>query len=184
MIVLIAYATTEGQTRKIARFCADRLIAQGHSVELLPLVDMADDDLVDMSRFDAAILAGSVHGGRLQPQLARFAARHAGPLQARPSLFVIVSLAAAGNDPDEHADLARNAAEFAENTGWTPAEVVQVAGAFRFTQYDFFKGLAMRWIAHSKGESVTPHTDKEYTDWDALAALMQRWPETKNPATA
>jgi menaquinone-dependent protoporphyrinogen oxidase len=70
MTVLIAYATTEGQTRKIARFCADRLIAQGHSVELLPLVDMADDEaLVDMSRFDAAILAGSVHGGRLQPQL-------------------------------------------------------------------------------------------------------------------
>ena len=40
MTVLIAYATTEGQTRKIARFCADRLIARGQSVEVLPLVDL------------------------------------------------------------------------------------------------------------------------------------------------
>ena len=178
MTVLITYATTEGQTRKIARFCADRLIAQGHSVELLPLVDLGDDDEgIDMSRFDAAILAGSVHGGRLQPQLARFAARHAAALNARPSLFLVVSLSAAGNDPDERADLARIAAEFAENAAWTPGNVVHVAGAFRFTQYDFFKALAMRWIAHSKGEAVTPHTDKEYTDWTALAALLEHWPE-------
>jgi menaquinone-dependent protoporphyrinogen oxidase len=53
--------------------------------------------------------------------------------------------------------------------------VHHVAGAFRFTQYDFFKSLAMRWIAHNKGEEVDPHADKEYTDWDALAALMRRW---------
>jgi len=105
-------------------------------------------------------------------------------LQGCPSLFLMVSLAAAGDDPDEHADLARIAAEFAQNSDWTPSEVVHVAGAFRFTQYDFFKGLAMRWIAHSKGETVTPHTDKEYTDWDALGALMARWPDVKNPATA
>jgi len=108
MNILIAYATSEGQTRKIARFCADHLITQGHSVELLPLVDDTDDDdPVDMSRFDAAILAGSVHGGRLQPQLLRFAARHAAALTGRSGLFLMVSLAAAGNDHEERADIAR-----------------------------------------------------------------------------
>jgi menaquinone-dependent protoporphyrinogen oxidase len=35
MKILIAYATTEGQTRKICRYCADVLIDEGHSVELL-----------------------------------------------------------------------------------------------------------------------------------------------------
>ena len=54
---------------------------------------------------------------------------------------------------------------------------MHVAGAFRFTQYDFFKSLAMRWIAHSKGEVVDPHADREYTDWAALADLMARWPD-------
>lgn len=177
MTVLIAYATTEGQTRKIARFCADHLIARGHSVELLPLDDADRDEPLDMARFDAAVLAGSVHGGRLQPQLIRFAAQHAAALNARPGLFLMVSLAAAGNDPQERSDLVRIATEFTKTAGWSPSEVVHVAGAFRFTQYDFFKSLAMRWIAHNKGEEVDPHTDKEYTDWAALAALMDRWPE-------
>ena len=177
MTVLIAYATTEGQTRKIARFCADHLIARGLSVELLPLADLEGEDHVDMARFDAAILAGSLHGMRLQPQLVRFAARHAAALNDRPGLFLMVSLAAAGNDPQEHKDLARLSSEFAETSGWAPGKVVHVAGAFRFTQYDFFKSLAMRWIAHSKGEVVDPHADREYTDWAALADLMARWPD-------
>jgi menaquinone-dependent protoporphyrinogen oxidase len=176
MTILIAYATTEGQTRKIARFCADCLTAQGASVEVLPLVDLPDDEGGDMARYRAVILAGSVHGGRLQPQLHRFAARHAAALNDKPGLFLMVSLAAAGNNADEHADLARIAAEFVDSCGWTPEKVVNVAGAFRFTQYDFFKSLAMRWIAHSKGEAVDPHADKEYTDWAALAALLQGWP--------
>ncbi|WP_230800775.1 flavodoxin domain-containing protein [Seohaeicola saemankumensis] len=175
MKILIAYATTEGQTRKIARFCADHLIAKGASVELLPLADLEDDDPFDISRFDAAILAGSLHGGVLQSHLSRFAAHHAADLSKRAGLFLMVSLAAAGNDPEERADIARIASEFAQNTGWTPSEVVHVAGAFRFTQYDFFKGLAMRWIAHSKGEVVDPQRDKEYTDWDALAGVLDRW---------
>jgi menaquinone-dependent protoporphyrinogen oxidase len=128
-----------------------------------------------MSRFDAAILAGSVHGGRLQPQLSRFAAHHGADLSQRAGLFLMVSLSAAGHDPDECADLARIASEFAQTTGWNPSEVAHVAGAFRFTQYDFFKGLAMRWIANSKGEVVDPQSDKEYTDWDALAGLLDRW---------
>lgn len=177
MTVLIAYATTEGQTRKIARFCADCLIAQGHSVELLPLAEAADDDGLDLIRFDSAILAGSVHGGRLQPQLARFAARYATELNVRATMFVMVSLAAAGNDSDEHAHLAQIAADFTDGAGWKPAHIAHVAGAFRFTQYDFFKGLAMRWIAHSKGEEVDRHSDKEYTDWSALAALLNQWPD-------
>jgi menaquinone-dependent protoporphyrinogen oxidase len=176
MTVLIAYATTEGQTRKIARFCADHLIARGVSVELLPLDQGDAEDPLDMARFDAAILAGSIHGGRLQPQLIRFAAQHAAALNARPGLFLMVSLAAAGNDPQERSHLAQIAAEFSKTSLWTPSQVDHVAGAFRFTQYDFFKSLAMRWIAHNKGEDVDPHADKEYTDWAALAALMDRWP--------
>ena len=42
MKILIAYGTTEGQTRKIARFCADHLIEQGHSVEILGAGDARD----------------------------------------------------------------------------------------------------------------------------------------------
>jgi len=180
MKILICYASTEGQTRKIARFAADQLFSLGHTVELL---SARDADLLDLENCDAAILAASVHVGKLQPELAEFAAAHAGGLNRMPSLLLQVSLAAAGDDPGDHAELDRIAAEFCKTAGWTPAATHQVAGAFRFTQYDFFRSWAMRWIAARKGQEVDPHKDREYTDWSALSAILHDWSETlSNPA--
>lgn len=173
MTILIAYATTEGQTRKICRFCADCLTGAGHSVELLPVG--AGEEL-DPTRYEAAILAASVHIGRFQPEMVRFATRYGAALSARPVLFLAVSLAAAGDDPDELADLERIAQAFRDETGLRPERTLQVAGAFRFTEYDFFKSWAMRWIAAQKGQAVDPGQDREYTDWDALRTALAGWP--------
>jgi len=171
--ILICYASTEGQTRKIARFCADRLFDLGHAVELLPATDATD-----LPDCDAAILAGSVHVGRLQEALAEVATAHADRLNACPTLLLQVSLAAAGDDAEDRADLERIAGEFVRATGWTPGAVHHVAGAFRFTEYDFFKSWAMRWIAARKGQQVDPARDREYTDWAALDALMRDWSDS------
>lgn len=172
MKILIAYASTEGQTRKICRFCADQLFTLGHSVEML---NAADGGALEMSRFDAVILAGSVHGGRLQGELAEFAQTHAGPLNRMPSLLLQVSLAIAGNSPEEHTLLDRIAADFCAAANWQPGAVHHIAGAFRFTQYDFFKSWAMRYIAAQKEQDIDPQGDTEFTDWPALASLMQDW---------
>lgn len=173
MKILICYATTEGQTRKICRFCADRLIAAGHSVELLPATEAEG---LDLAQFDAAILAGSVHLGKLQPELADFATTQAQALNRMPTLLLQVSLAAAGTDPEDRADLDRIAALFCDAAGWRPGALHHVAGAFRFTRYDFFKSWAMRYIAAQKGQTVDPQADREYTDWAALEALLLGWP--------
>lgn len=168
MDILVAYATTEGQTEKIARFCARHLGEKGHTPHLVHL-DSGGEELPDCA---AAILAGSVHIGKYQDALEGFALRHALRLNQMPTLLLAVSLAAAGDDADEWADLDRIAQAFQARTGWTAGAVAQVAGAFRFTQYDFFRRLAMRWIAHQKGQQIDPHGDKEYTDWEALAARL------------
>ena len=172
MNILIAYATTEGQTRKICRFAADHLQSAGHSVELL---NLADAEGLKPARFDAALLAGSVHAGQMQPELTDFMRDEGRVLSQMPTLYLQVSLAAAGDDPQERADLDRIAARLATDIGWTPRRTEHVAGAFRFTQYDFFKSWAMRWIAHQKGEAVERHSDKEYTDWDALTRVLDDW---------
>lgn len=169
--ILICYASTEGQTRKIARFCADRLFALGHSIEMLA----ADADTTDLASFDAAILAGSVHVGKIQKPLADFAAAHALALNGMATLFLQVSLAAAGDDAAEQAELDRIARDFGAAAGWRPGAVHQIAGAFRFTGYDFLKSWAMRYIAARKGQNVDPHADTEYTDWAALSALLGEW---------
>ncbi|GGO56418.1 protoporphyrinogen oxidase [Roseovarius pacificus] len=173
MNILIVYGTTEGQTRRICRFCADHLIARGHSVELMQA--SGEESQMDLSRFDAAIVAASVHLRVYQSELAHFVAAHAAALSRPPTLFLSVSLASAGGDPEELADLDRIAEHFFEDTGWRPGQVAQVAGAFRFTQYDFLKSWAMRWIAVRKGRHVDPHADTEYTDWAALRDVLDGW---------
>lgn len=170
MNILTFYGTSEGQTRRICQFCADALIGAGHSVEVMQ--PGGDESDFDLARFDAAIGAGSVHMGAYQADLAHFAVTHADALNARPSLFLSVSLAIVGEDPTELADLDEIAARFIEDTGWTPGQVAQVAGAFRFTQYDFLKSWAMRWIASRKGQDIDPQADTEYTDWTALRGLV------------
>lgn len=172
MYLLVAYATTDGQTRKIARFAADRLVTNGHSVELL---DVKDAEGLDLARFDAVILAGSLHAGGYQKTLARFASEKHAELATLPTLFLAVSLSAAGQDPDDWAGLRKCLAAFETETGWTPGRVEHVAGAFRFTEYDFFRAWAMRRIADQKGETVEPGRDKEYTDWAALGATLDGW---------
>lgn len=172
MKILTAYATTEGQTRKVARFCADQLSGAGHSVEL---VDLADAGEAHVSDFGAAILAGSVHGGKYQAELSQFIGANLAALAGLPTLFLSVSLTAAGDDPQDWAGLESCVESFTTDTGWTPGRIEHVAGAFRFTEYDFFRYWAMRWIAAQKDETVDPHKDKEYTDWDKLSAVLREW---------
>lgn len=172
MYLLIAYATTDGQTRRIARFTADRLFAAGHSVELL---NVTDAEGLDLARFDGAILAGSLHIGGYQKALAAYVSGAREGLAAVPTLFLAVSLSAAGTDPEDWAGLRKCLGAFQTETGWTPDRVEHVAGAFRFSEYDVFRAWAMRRIADQKGEVVGAGQDKEYTDWTVLGAALDGW---------
>ncbi|SEN49878.1 menaquinone-dependent protoporphyrinogen oxidase [Gemmobacter aquatilis] len=172
MKILIVYASTDGQTRKIARFAADHLVDRGQTVELLPV---AEAEGVDLARFGAVILAGSVHMGGFQAPLMAFAKEAAARLSAVPSLFLAVSLSAAGQDAEDWAGLRACVSAFQETTGWVPGQVEHVAGAFRFSSYDMIRGWAMRWIAAQKHQQIAPHEDREYTDWAALAAVLDRF---------
>lgn len=172
MKIAIIYATTEGQTRKIARFCADHLADAGDSVEL---IQAADAGGIDLSRFDGAILAASIHIMRYQKELLDFAKARAEALAKLRTLFLSVSLTAASDAPEDRESLAECVAEFSARTGWTPGQVAHVAGAFKFTEYDFFRSWAMRWIAAQRGQKVRPDEDREYTDWDALRATLDAW---------
>lgn len=172
MRILIVYATTEGQTRKVARFVADRLVAAGHSVELVPAAEALD---TAPSGFRAAVLAGSLHMGRYQQSLEDYVRAHREALNAMPTLFLPVSLAAAGGEADR-AEAAGRAGDFCAALGWTPTRTEQVAGAFRFGEYDFFRAWAMRYIAWQKGEKgPAVGEDREYTDWEALGRAVDDW---------
>ena len=182
MRVLVVYATTEGQTRKIAERIQARLAGAGHAPTLVDATQAGPR--TDPAAFALAILAGSLHAGRYQAALVDFARRNAAALNAGESAFVSVSLSAAGDDPDDWAGLARCVETFRSETGWRAERLHHAAGAFRFTRYDFLKSWAMRFIAYRRGESVDPHADAEYTDWDALDAFVDEAVAAAQPGPA
>jgi len=167
---LVLFATTQGQTRKIAQHVADHLTARGQAVTL---VQAQADRAPDLTGIDAAILAGSVHAGRYQTELVQTARTLAPGLSARPGLFLSVSLTAAGDDPGERAELDRLAQGFLADTGWQGAKIAQIAGALRFSDYGFFEYWGMRWIARQRGLKAEGRTDLELTDWQGLKALLE-----------
>ncbi|MCB1333244.1 MAG: protoporphyrinogen oxidase [Roseivivax sp.] len=175
MKILVAYASTDGQTRKIGRAVADWCADAGHAVELLPLADAGD---IDLSRFDAVVLAASVHVGHYQKALTEFCAAHAAALGAMPDLFLSVSLAAAGHNAEDWQGLEKILADFAAATGWTPNAVEQVAGAYKPSQYDVFRRFVMRRILASRDPDADPSADIEYTDWAALKQRLVGWIDT------
>lgn len=172
MKILVAYASTDGQTRKICRVAADWLADAGHMVELLPLAD-ADD--IDLARFDAVLLAASVHIGHYQKALTEFCAKRADTLSALSSLFLSVSLAAAGHEAEDWQELDKILTNFTLATGWTPNRIEQLAGAYKPSEYDVFRRFVMRRILANKDPSADLSADIEYTDWTALNTVLADW---------
>ena len=169
MKILVAYASTHGQTRKIARHAMDHLCDAGHSVELLPLIEAEG---LDPARFDAVILAGALHAGHYQPALTDFAAAHADRLNTMPSLLLAVSLAAAGHDADDWRGLDAALCDLSEATNWHPAHTIHVAGAYKPSHYDIVTRLIMRRIVARRDPDADLGADHEYTDWPALDAEL------------
>lgn len=175
MQIAILFATTEGQTGKIAKLAFDQLIHDAHSVAM---IEARHAEGLELSKFDAVILAASVHVGRFQTEMVELAKTHSKALNTLPTLFLSVSLAAAGDDAKDWEELAQIVDRFAKETGFQPKQVEQIAGAIKFTEYDFFKYWAMRWIESNKGLGGEAGEDREYTDWDALKRILKDWTNT------
>lgn len=176
MNILIFFGSTEGQTRKIAMFIRDRLEQAGNKVRL---IDASDDIDVDITTFDRVIVAASLHAGDYQSSVVDFATTHHPELNRMETAFISVSLSAAGKDTEDAEGLANCVARFEADTGWHPARVKHVAGAFRFTRYDLMKRWALKYIAWQKGQSTDTSRDHELTDWAALKRFAETFVATK-----
>lgn len=172
MHIALIFSSTEGQTRKIMQFVQRRLMDLGHQTALVSADAAAG---MDLSSYDAAVLAASLHAGRYQAALRDFATDQWPTLNGLPTLFLSVSLAAAGDAHEDWADLEAITERFATETGWRPNRVEHVAGAFRYEHYGFVKYWALRWIEAKKDPDAIPGEDKEYTDWAKLEQVIGDW---------
>lgn len=171
--VPVFYATTEGQTRRIAERIADVLNDAGVASRA---VDVAgpDAEQIDWGRVRAIVLGASLHQGKHQPAADAFVDAHAGDLNAHPSVFFSVSLSAASNRAEEVRAARELAEAFPSAHGWTPAQVTTIAGRLAYTQYGFFKRWVMKQIARREGAPTDTSRDYELTNWTKVEQLAGR----------
>lgn len=174
--VLVAFATREGQTRKIAEHIADTIRARGDEAELLDLGSGTRIDL-DLTAYAAVLLAASVHLGRHEREMVEFVKAHHDQLEKVPTAFLSVSLSEAGVEDmtatfDSRAkaaiDVKKTLDDFCHQTGLHPSRVWPVAGALMYSEYGALVRFVMRRIARRAGQSTDTTHDHEYTDWKGL----------------
>lgn len=176
MKYLIVYATTEGQTRKIALFIKDCLSELGHAVTT---ADASDDPPVPQE-YDAVIIGASIHIHKYQSSVLHYVKHHADALNKMPSAFFSVCLAVASGMEEEHKEAENITQQLLGQTGWKPLITTQIAGALKYTQYDFFKRLIMKMIAKKEGRPTDTSHDYEYTDWDEVKKFVLKFAEKVN----
>jgi menaquinone-dependent protoporphyrinogen oxidase len=169
--ILIVYGTTEGQTRKIAEWTADRVRQRGHEVELRDSAALVSD--LDLRAFDAFIVAASVHHEYHQKTITNFVVAHRELLNATPSAFISVSLSAVLED--EKTEAQKYLDHFVSVTGWKPHMTLLIGGAARFTEYDYFQEQVIKFIVMRRGGTMGTDQDLEFTDWNELGDFVDEF---------
>lgn len=164
MKVLILFATIEGQTGKIARFCEQGVHAAGHEAVM---VECADTSVpLSFEGVGKVILAAPVHERRHPRRFEAVLATHQRELAERGTLLLSVSLNAAFTEGHEEAQ--EYVEELKMRTGLAPSAEMLVAGAVRTDRYDYYATQVLRHVV-LRGKDYDPSAEShEFTDWEAL----------------
>jgi len=177
--IVVIYATREGQTQRIAEHMAAAIRARGLTANVVNAGLLPSGFSFDA--YSAAIVAASVHRQRHEQETIDFVKAYLTELERIPSVFLSVSLTEAGvedkNAPPERraraqTDVRHMIDAFLAETGWHPERIQAVAGALRYTKYNFLLRFVMKQIAKRAGGSTDTSRDHEYTDWAALDRLV------------
>lgn len=168
MKTLIIYGSVEGQTRKIARFAAEKITEMGHEVEV---IDADDPAGIAFDGVEAVILAASVHQRRHPRNFEALITAQAADLAKAKTLLISVSLNAAF--PEGRDEAAEYLAEMEMRTSFKPDEEMLLGGAVRTAQYDYFAMQVLRHVIMRDKPFDPSVSDHEFTDWDALSARLQ-----------
>ncbi len=168
MRILVVYGTSEGHTRKISRFIEEVLQNEGHQV----IIADATEEPPSADIYDMVLIASSIHMHKYNPAIKDYVLSNIDRLNSAPSAFFSVCMAVASDIEEEHLEADAIATSFLKDTSWNTNNIFHVAGALRYTKYDYFKKLIMRMIAKKQGGSTDTSQDHEYTDWEALKSQV------------
>ncbi|WP_171126445.1 MULTISPECIES: flavodoxin domain-containing protein [unclassified Ruegeria] len=168
MTVLIAFATVEGQTAKIARFISSVAKNAGFNAKLINTDEMSShvslDDVVKV------VLLAPVHERRYPESFEAFVASNRDALMKRKSLVLSIGLKAAFVSGREEARDYLN--EMLMRTGFEPDATALVAGAVKPENYGYFEREILKHVV-LLGRKIDPQDGvREFTDWDELTSIV------------
>jgi menaquinone-dependent protoporphyrinogen oxidase len=172
MRLLIAYATTHGQTAKVAERAAEVVRRAGHDADTIRLYGDIDPTPIG---YDAVVIAGSVHGSRHQRDLVRWLNHHHATLGMCPTALLSVSLSAAEDSDEARAHTREMIDRLLDDTGLIPTMTLPVAGALRYRHYDLPTRIVLRLIAAHHGQPTDTSQEFEFTDWTALEQFVDEF---------
>jgi menaquinone-dependent protoporphyrinogen oxidase len=168
--ILIAYWTTDGQTRRICERLRSVIEARGHSVVL---ADLRDEPRPDPAAHDKVVVGASIRYGHHHKVVVDYIDRHLEALQQRPNAFFSVNVVARKpekNTPETNPYLKK----FLGRIRWKPRELAVFAGKLDYPRYGFLDRSVIRFIMWMTKGPTDPSTVVEFTDWGQVEAFGER----------
>lgn len=165
--IAIFYATTEGQTSKIAEAIAREFSSMNFATHLV----RANDSpwIFEARNYDGVVIGASVHIGRFPLSFRRQVRENAAEIRKVPSAFFSVCLGILDKVHPQSRDAERKIVrDFLERAEVRPALQAIFGGAIRYSKYGFLKRMALHAIAQKAGAETRTDRDYEFTDWDEV----------------
>lgn len=168
--ITIVYATTKGQTAKIAGYMRNELKESGFEVHLID----AQSHQTDLApETDLVIYGGPVYAQRFPKALIQWVRSHHKQLSRPVTAFFSVSLNAADQRASARAADDRLLREFINETGFVPDYIASFAGALKYLSYSWPVRQIMKLISSSAEGGTDTRRDYEYTDWSHVHAFLE-----------
>lgn len=176
MKIVIAYASIEGQSEKIARRIAGTL--EHMAIDSVLINTRKQPDAPWPAACDGLIAGGPLHREHHPEELERWLVTHNEHWSQMPCAFYSVSLSASSDREEDRDDAWRVMHRFLDKVGMHPVESTIMAGALKYSRYGFFEKRIMRNIVKkSGGRDLDMSKDYEYTDWHLVEEFARTFAE-------
>lgn len=175
MRALIIFASSEGQTTKIAETLREELRNNKLPTDTYSLADH-DADRIDIDQYDAVLIGSPLHYAEYDAKIQEFISENSAILQKLPSAFFSVSLGIRSDHVRDRREVVELTNQFFRECGFEPDMTTYFAGALKYSKYNWLKKRVMRWIANQSGEKDKDFSnDHEYTDWEAVSQFASEF---------
>ncbi len=165
--ILIIYATTDGQTRKISRRLQEVIELQGHLATGVPVEDVSR---IELAAFDKIVIGASIRYGKHSPLIVDFIEKNRALLESRPNAFFSVNVVARKPEksrPEDNPYLQK----FLRRISWHPRELAVFAGKIDYPSYRPVDRFMIRLIMWMTKGPTDPAAVIEFTDWQQVESF-------------